>query len=60
MSYDPALEQINSIERVQKRVCRIILGPQDKNYYDALVQLKIQKLEVRRSELFKFGWKLLG
>ena len=54
-------EQIHSIERVQKRVCRIILGSQYNNYYDALVQLKIQKLEVRRSELFiKFGRKLLG
>ena len=42
-------------------VCRIVLGPQDNNYYDALVQLKIQQLEVRRSELFmKFGRKLLG
>ena len=52
----------HTIECVQKRACRIILGYQHyENYAKALELLGISSLESRRNQLFlKFGIKLLN
>ena len=44
-------EQCNSIERIQKRACRIALGPDYSRYSDALQNCKLKTLEYRRNQL---------
>lgn len=45
------LEQIQNLERIQKRVCRIILGKNYVNYDDALIRCQLDKLQTRREKL---------
>ena len=51
--WTPALTKspINQIERVQKTVCAVILGPGYWNYSFALTMLKLDPLSDRRLEL---------
>ena len=52
-------KQINDIEKVQKRVCKIILGPSYTSYKEALYTCNILSLEERRKKLcFDFALKL--
>ena len=58
--WHPGLTQNNStdIERVQKSAFSIILGSQYKNYHNALMTLKMEKLEDRREAIcLKFAQK---
>lgn len=53
-------QQANSIESIQKRAIRIILGHQYSSYTSTLETLSIQSLKDRREDLvYKFGVKLL-
>ena len=45
------LKQVQSLERVQKRVCRIILGKDYISYENAIVECKLERLETRREKL---------
>ena len=52
--------QRKDLERVQKRACRIILGPNYEGYDDALHKLHLPRLETLYQELtLHFGRKLL-
>ena len=54
-------KQCNDIERIQKRVCRIILGHEYNTYLDAIAKLNMSTLESRwQTLLCKFGNKLLN
>ena len=44
-------QQCNTIERIQKRACRIALGPDYVRYGDALQVCKLETLECRRKQL---------
>ena len=51
-------EEDKQIERVQKTLCAIILGPKYKSYTEALVELKLERLSVRRKNItLKFAQK---
>ena len=45
------LEHIQNLERIQKRVCKIILGTCYTNYEDALIRCQLEKLQTRRKQL---------
>ena len=52
--------QIEQIEIIQKRACRIILGNNYRSYADALESLKLCSMVERREQLLRgFGEKLL-
>ena len=52
--------QIDHIELIQKRACRIILGSRYKSYAEALKTLELCSLVERREQLLRdFGEKLL-
>ena len=54
------LTQKQQLERVQKRACRIILGPAYQSYTDALTTLSLPQLSQRHLQaLVKFGENLL-
>lgn len=54
------LTQKQQLERVQKRACKIILGPDYNGYDNALSTLSLSKLSQQHQEaLHKFGKKLL-
>ena len=54
------MTKINSTERVQKCASRVILGCEYSYYSYALIQLNLQTLESRQSDVFlKFGEKKL-
>ena len=44
-------QQCNAIERIQKRACRIALGPDYRHYSDALQVCKLDTLQCRRNQL---------
>ena len=44
-------QQCTTIERIQKRACRIVLGPDYERYHDALQVCKPDTLERRREQL---------
>ena len=44
-------EQVNKLERIQKRVCRIIFGKNYSTYREALNVCKLETLENRRDKL---------
>ena len=53
-------KQIDQMELIQKRACRIILGGQYRSYAEALQLLKLCSLVERREQLLRgFGEKLL-
>ena len=45
------LEHNQNLERIQKRVCKIILGKSYINYEDALKRCQLERLEIRREKL---------
>ena len=52
-------DDINTLERIQKTACRIILGPKYISYQNALKILKIAQLDTRREKIcLKFALKL--
>ena len=44
-------KHVENLERIQKRVCKIILGPDYTDYESALRICKLEKLETRRRNL---------
>ena len=53
--------QILGLERIQKRVCKIILGKNYINYEDALEKCQLEKLQKRREKLCtKFAESLIN
>ena len=55
------IENSNDLERVQKAACKIILGNQYSNYDQALYQLSMDSLKIRRLKLCRrFAVKCLN
>ena len=55
------IKQVGSLERIQKRVCKIILGKNYVDYESALITCKLQPLETRREKLcIEFAKSLLN
>ena len=53
--------QTHQIERIQKRICKIILAEEYQSYEAALQHLKITSLEDRRKDMvLKFGQQVLS
>ena len=51
-------EETKQIERVQKTLCAIILGPNYHTYEEALIELKLERLsERRKQQTLKFAQK---